>query len=54
MRRFAGKRWTDCGIKAVMIFMAVVIVGTFVSRFASSALTPRVETEYAVSGTVSM
>ncbi|WP_158564631.1 hypothetical protein [Coprococcus sp. OM06-25] len=43
MRRFAGKRWTDCGIKAVMIFMAVVIVGTFVSRFASSALTPRVK-----------
>lgn len=54
MRRFAGKRWTDCGIKAVVIFMAVVIVGTFVSRFASSALTPRVETEYAVSGTVSI
>ena len=33
--------------------MAVVIAGTFMSRFASSVLTPRVETEYAVSGTVS-
>lgn len=58
MRRFSGKRfetklWAECGVKAVGIFMAVVIAGTFMSRFASSALTPRVETEYAVSGTVS-
>lgn len=58
MRRFSGKRfetklWAECGVKAVGIFMAVVIAGTFMSRFASSVLTPRVETEYAVSGTVS-
>lgn len=52
-KRFDRKRWAGYGIKAVGIFMVVVIAGTFMSRFASSALTPRVETEYAVSGTVS-
>ena len=40
-------------IRVVIVFFAVVIAGTFMSRFANSALTPRVETMYASSGTVS-
>ena len=48
----AAMRKKGTVIRVLCLFFGVVVLGTVISRFTSSVLTPVVETEYASSGTI--